>query len=167
MAEIDALRLLVNRYLERTPGDDAVEWAAFMLASGRESEALHALAGKTTPLTWGEAEPLLQRAFADLGLRWRGRWDALWEYAKQIAAEIDDGTRPPFEGLHEIYSVSAGAGHPDDLSAWLALDDGLDPERVQFFSDAQAWSDEIVRQAHALRAAGPRQGEWPGELGSG
>ena len=162
MAEIEALRLLVNRYLERTPGDAAVEWASAQLAAGRESDALRALAAKPSPCRWGEAEPLLRQAFAELGVHWHGRWDAVWESAKQVAAESDSGVRPPFEGLHEICSLSAGAGHPDDLAAWLVLDDGLDPEGAQFFRDTQAWSAEILRQARALRDAGPRQGPWPG-----
>jgi hypothetical protein len=114
--------------LDLATPEELADGATRALEGGLDSPALRVLAGVANADA-DEARALLDRALAELNVRTPSQRDAVLQLARAFAAEIVDGTLPPYEGAKRIWDLT------------LRVPDEHIPELDSFVYAASEWQD--------------------------
>ncbi len=140
----ETLYLLARRYLNRASLGDFVDWAIFLLEEGYDTEHLRMLASLGPAPVFADIEYYFGQTIRELNWIVPPLPILLRLYTQDIARCILDGTMPARDGCREIYGLSLDMNYPNDMTAWLYLDDGLEPETYREL-EGENW-DLAIRQ---------------------
>lgn len=141
-------KLLVLRSRGTLTPQNIVDWAYTELLAGRDTPNLRILAGLRAPLDLWEAEHYLEATLDDLVWQWEDGTPFWNEYILEIAREVLSGLRSPILASQEIYSLYRDMGYPVELSNWLYITDGLDPDTHE---QLDGWHLEAVIRRECQR----------------
>ncbi len=128
-------QFFVKLYLGQAPSGDYVDWAIACLEDDFDSKNLRMLAGMEKQSYSYEVEEKFRRALTELGWKYPSEKETLQNYVKDLAKAIVIGKVNPAEGCHKIYNVVAFLEYPKELSSWIYLDEGLEPETYETLYD--------------------------------
>lgn len=114
-----------------------VEWAIEMLIQGQDSSGLRVLAGETAPFGHFEMQPLVDRAFRELGLTVPSSVeDALSVLARRLAQLVIDGDVERGSALRELRDYYNEFEYPGVLRDFYLLSyalEDLQTEAMQWY----------------------------------
>jgi len=140
---------LAKRYLGDATLKDHVDWAVAELVFGADTPNLRILAGLTKPLFWQEVEYHFALTLDELKISLPPREQFLRNYVFELARKIVTNEIVPTAGCHTIYKISALLDYPPELSNWVYLDEGMEPETYGNLTGAKL-DAEIKREAKNL-----------------
>ncbi len=151
-------RFFARLYLDQAKSDDYVDWAIACLGDGFDSKNLRMLAATGKPFYPSEIEDRFRRSLDELGWSHPSRKESLLSYAKELAEEIVIGNLYPPAGCNQIYKIALTLEYPDELTEWIYLDDGMNPETYETIADIDnypaietpKWNNAIIQQAEKL-----------------
>lgn len=145
----ETVKIMAERCLGSATYEDYVEWARACLAANVDSKSMRILASLQKPLYSSEVDDYFYRSLNELGWTMMEERECLFRYAGQVAQQILSNVLPPLEGCRKIYHIADALEYPNDLIAWLYLDEGLDPSGL---SDLQgeSWDEAIRSEAERL-----------------
>jgi hypothetical protein len=151
-------RFFARLYLEQAKSDDYLAWAIACLEDGFDSKNLRMLASTEKPFYPSDVKDRFRRSLNELGWSYPSRKESLLSYAKELAGEIVTGNLYPPAGCNQIYKIALTLEYPDELTEWIYLDDGINPENYETIADIDnypaietpKWIDAIIRQAKKL-----------------
>ncbi len=151
-------RFFARLYLEQAKSDDYVDWAIACLEDGFDSKNLRMLAATEKPFYPSEIEDRFRRSLNELGWSYPSRKESLLSYAKKLAGEIVTGNLYPPVGCNQIFKIALALEYPIELTEWIYLDDGINPETYETIAnidnypaiETPIWIDAIIRQAEKL-----------------
>ncbi|WP_027627639.1 hypothetical protein [Ruminiclostridium cellobioparum] len=129
-----------------------VDWAIEQLVKGAETPSVKILSSFMKPLYKPELEEYFHKSLDELGWRFPPFTENARMCIKHLAEKILDGSLEPIKGAHEIYTYVRELKYPEDLIAWLEIDDYID-ERV--YNGIYQMNDEelierIIGEAYRL-----------------
>ena len=152
-------QFLVKYYLEQVYTEDYIDWAIACLVDNFDSKDLRILSAMDKFAYKHEVEEKFRRALSEIGFEFPSKKEVLQEYVKDTAKSIVSGATNPAEGCHKIYNVMRFLDYPKELSNWVYLDEGLDPETYEWIYDAfevgstqstDKWFEAIKTEAKKL-----------------
>ena len=145
-------------YLQQVHTDDYVDWAIACLEDGYDSKNLRILAATEKFAYTYEFEEKFRRALLELEWKFPSEKETLEKYVKDLARAIITDKLNPAEGCHKIYKTVVFLDYPKELSNWIYLDEGLEPETYEtlwdeysyFDGSKDKWFEAIIREAKKL-----------------
>ena len=150
------VRFFATRCTGTVPSEDYVEWAVSLLAEGFHSDSLAVLAGLTTSIHWQERDRYFNKALEELGWEAPSCDQVLRQYAQLVAEKIATRSIEPVQGCRMMYGLAVAMDYPEDMLAWVQLDDALDLNASINFSGPEAEAD-IIAEAKAMLAKSVRE----------
>ncbi len=154
-----ATQLFAKIYLEKATSDDFVDWAIACLEDGFDSKNLRMLAAAEKPYYSSEIDKRFRQSLKELDLDYPNKEETLLDYAKSFAKKIISAELTPEQGCKKIYQISWELDYPDKLKNWLYLDEGVNPETMEWlvdstkfypFSESQKLNEAIISEAKKL-----------------
>ena len=151
--------LFAKIYLEKVASDDYVDWAISCLEDGFDSKNLRMLAASEKPYYSPEIDKRFRQSLEELNWKYPEKEESLLNYAKYLAGKIISAEITPSQGCKEIYQISWELDYPDKLKNWLYLDEGYNPETMEWLVDSteyyplnesQKFNEAIVYEAKKL-----------------
>jgi hypothetical protein len=115
------MQILALRALQRSSGEECVEWAVSLLERGRDSRSLRILAGMTPPLNHFELSDLRDRVLNELSPPELNDSDPVSGYIREIVGEALGKRRPLGEVFREVSELSIALGYPTELRSFYLL----------------------------------------------
>ena len=133
---VSTIEILARRKLDRSCGQECVDWAIGMLERGFESRSLLMLAGVTPPLNHFEIRDLRDRALEEMGLPEHHIEDPVTAHVvAMVSAALSD-----VSALREVFATVARlateTGYPNDLMPFYLLhfaDEDLRYQDMQWY----------------------------------
>ena len=152
-------QFFVKFYLQQSTSEDYIDWAIACLEDGFDSKNLRILSGMEKSSYTYEVEEKFRRALVELDWKFPSEKETLQDYIKDLAKKIISGGLNPADGCHKIYKVVYFLEYPKELSSWIYLDEGLEPETYETLYDLFAsnpqetperWFQAIINEAKKL-----------------
>lgn len=137
---------MVAFLVKGSASQDIVAWAYAELEEGRDTPNLRILAGLRSPLDWGVVEHYFGATLRERGWEVEDGKPFLRHYIVEITREILAGARNPVTASQDIYALYQQLDYPIDLSNWLYITDGLDPDTHKEIS-RESLNRAILREA--------------------
>lgn len=143
-------RLLARTQFGTSSGSDVVDWAVDALVAGWESPSLEVLAGLDKPPNEFEVDRYVERALSELGVEMPRGPQVVHLYAVAIAGDILAGTISPYDGAREMFRVCVATNYPDELRAWVGLEDDYELARDGVYGNVDDIEKKIRDAAQRL-----------------
>ena len=138
MAEVTTARVLARKALQKSCGQECVDWAVAMLAAGHDAPHLAMLASEVPPYNHFELADLRDRALVEVGAPDISAAAAVAVYAAELFRLVLRGEADLFETLRDVKDLSLAHDHPGALWDFYLLfhaHDTLRDSEVQFYWD--------------------------------
>lgn len=126
MAAPTTIRLVAEKALEGTCGENCVDWAIAQLCAGKDGYALAMLAGMTPPFNHFEVAAMRNAAFAELGIQNLPRNEAVAAYAIELLRDNIPDDRRLRAAIKELGELAIADDHRRDLFDFYLLDCAFD-----------------------------------------
>ena len=133
---VSTIEILARRKLERSCGQECVDWAIGMLERGFESRSLLLLAGMTPPLHHFEIRDLRDRALEEMGLPEHHIEDPVIAYVVAMVSAALSDVGALRETFATVARLAMETGYPNELMPFYLLneaDEDLRHRDIQFY----------------------------------
>ena len=115
-------RLVAEKALERTCGENCVEWAVAQLCAGKEGHHLAMLAGMVPPHNHFEIAALRDAAFRELGIESLSKRDAIRTFAEELLRDALADDALLRAAVREVAALVIADNFRHDLFDFYLLD---------------------------------------------
>jgi hypothetical protein len=144
--EDELIALLVHRLATRASAADMIDWATEALVCGEDTPSLVILAGLDRSSSVFETSPWLDKALGELRIPVLSPSELRRAVVGVVSRELLAGRITSKVALDRIHQDAVSPlGHPDDLSSWCFVWEGLSPSDYRTLTPA-----EIEREASRL-----------------
>ncbi len=164
MAGVTTERILADKVLQKTCGQECVDWAIRMLEEGYDGECLSRLWGMVPPFNHFEIASLRDHALAELGIHEIAPSVALSRYATEILSTGLSGEIELVDAISIVKDLCLANDYQDDLfdfyELYFAYAD-LEEEDFSYYCRGATRESilEIIRErAHAFVRGQPPNG---------
>lgn len=143
-------RLLARTQFGTGSGSDVVDWAVDALVAAWDSPSLEVLAGLDKPPNEFEVDRYVERALSEMGVEMPRGPQVVHLYAVAIAGDILAGTISPYDGAREMFRVCVATNYPEELRAWVGLEDEYELARDGVYGNVDDTERKIREAARSL-----------------
>ena len=151
MTHITTAHILADKLLQKTCGQECVDWAISMLDEGHDGECLSRLWGMVPPFNHFEIAALRDHALTELGMKDFARTDILSRYATELLQSGLSGEVPLVAALTAVKELYIAADDQANLFdfylLFFAYDDLIESEFTYHWPEATRDNIlEIIRE---------------------
>jgi hypothetical protein len=141
-------RILAEKALQKTCGQQCIDWAVGMLERGQESHYLLRLAAMTPPYNHFEIADLRDRTLCDLGIAEMGPSEAVLSYARELLRTALADRENIADAIAEVAQLCITSNYQNELFDFYLMHDAyedLQTQGVQWY-----WEGATTENINAL-----------------